>query len=62
MGKDNGFEEKIKKAQEILQTLSDPQITLEKSVKAYEEGMKELKEATKMLEEAKLKVNQIKEN
>jgi exodeoxyribonuclease VII small subunit len=55
------FEQKIEKAKEILQKLQSPQITLAQSVKAYEEGIKELNEATKMLEEAKLKIQEIKE-
>ena len=56
------FEQKIENARKILQKLVDPQITLAQSVKAYEEGIKELNEATKMLEEAKLKINEIKNN
>jgi exodeoxyribonuclease VII small subunit len=54
------FEQKIEKAKEILQKLIDPQITLAQSIKAYEDGIKELNEATKMLEEAKLKIEEIK--
>ena len=56
------FEQKIENARKILQKLVDPQITLAQSVKSYEEGIKELNEATKMLEEAKLKINEIKNN
>ncbi len=48
------FEQKIEKSKEILEALMDPEITLEKSVKLYKEGMRELAEATKLLEEAKL--------
>ena len=51
---------KIEKAKAILQKLMNPEITLAESVKAYEEGIKELQEATKMLETAKLKINEIK--
>ena len=54
------FEEKIEHAKKILEKLMDPEITLAQSVKAYEEGIKELNEATKLLEEAKLKINEIK--
>ena len=54
------FEQKIEKAKAILQKLMNPEITLAESVKAYEEGIKELQEATKMLETAKLKINEIK--
>ena len=62
MKKEVSFEQKIENARKILQKLVDPQITLAQSVKAYEEGIKELNEATKMLEEAKLKINEIKNN
>ena len=58
--KPSTFEEKLAHAKQILEKLMDPEITLAESVKAYEEGMKELKEAAQMLEEAKLKVNQVK--
>ena len=54
------FEEKIERAKQILEKLMDPEITLAESVKAYEEGVKELSDATKLLEEAKLKINEIK--
>ncbi len=56
------FEEKIEKAKKILEKLMQPEITLADSVKAYEEGIKELNEATKMLTEAKLKVQEIKQS
>lgn len=48
------FEDKLKKAQQLLETLNNPQITLNKSMDAYKEGIKTLKEASKMLEDAKL--------
>ncbi|SFV75749.1 Exodeoxyribonuclease VII small subunit [hydrothermal vent metagenome] len=54
------FETKIENAKKILQTLMDPEITLEASVKAYDKGIKELKDAQKILEEAQLKVQEIK--
>ncbi len=34
----------------------NPEITLEDSVKLYEEGLKNIKEAQNMIEDAKLKV------
>jgi len=55
-----GFEEKLESAKDILQTLMQPDITLQDSVKAYESGMKELKDATKLLEEAQIKIQEIK--
>jgi len=54
------FETKLQSAKEILETLMNPEITLEESVKAYEKGMKELSDAQKMLEEAQLKIQNLK--
>ncbi len=48
------FEQKIEKSKEILDKLSDPEISLEDGMKLYKEGLKELKEASDMLEKAKL--------
>ena len=59
--KELSFEQKIENAKKILEKLMNPEITLAESVKAYEEGIKELNEATKMLENAKLKINEIKQ-
>jgi len=52
--KDISFEDKILKAKEILQKLSDPQIALSDSIKLYKDGIKELENAQKLLDEAKL--------
>jgi len=60
--KEISFEQKIEKAKKILEQLMQPEITLAQSVKAYEEGIKELNEATKMLEDAQLKIQEIKQN
>lgn len=60
MPKENDFEAKIDNAKKILETLMNPEITLNESVKAYENGMKELQEAQKMLDEASIKINEIK--
>ena len=54
------FETKLESAKKILETLMNPEITLEESVKAYEKGMSELTEAQKMLEDAVIKINEIK--
>lgn len=54
------FEEKLENSKKILETLMDPEITLENSLKAYESGMKELADAQKMLEEAAIKIEEIK--
>jgi exodeoxyribonuclease VII small subunit len=55
-----GFESKLQNAKKILETLMNPDITLSDSVKAYEKGMKELTQAQKILEEAEIKITQIK--
>ena len=59
MAKEN-FENKLESAKTILETLMNPEITIQDSVKAYEKGMSELNTAQKMLEDAKIKINEIK--
>ncbi|MDY0117051.1 MAG: exodeoxyribonuclease VII small subunit [Sulfurimonadaceae bacterium] len=56
------FETKLESAKKILETLMNPEITLEESVVAYEKGMSELSAAQKMLEDAQLKIQVIKSN
>lgn len=51
---DINFEDKIRKAKELLEKLSNPQITINESLKLYNDGLKELELAQKLLEEAKL--------
>lgn len=53
------FEARLDHAKTILERLMDPEIALDESIKAYEEGMKELKRAQAMLEKAQLRVEQI---
>ncbi|BAF72736.1 exodeoxyribonuclease VII small subunit [Sulfurovum sp. NBC37-1] len=53
------FEEKLAYSKELLEKLMDPEITLEESVKLYEEGLKNIKEAQKLIEEAKTKITVI---
>ncbi len=61
MAKENlNFEVKLENAKKSLETLMDPEITIEDSVKAYEKGMKELNEAQKILEDAQIKITNIK--
>ena len=50
----SNFEEKILKAKELLEKLSNPQITLSDSINLYKTGVKELEDAQKLLDEAKL--------
>lgn len=57
--KNKTFEEKLAYSKELLEKLMDPEITLEESVKLYEEGLKNIKEAQKLIEEAKTKISVI---
>jgi len=57
--KNNNFEAKLEDAKKTLQTLMKPEITLQESVKAYEKGIEELKEAQKILEDAQIKIDEI---
>jgi exodeoxyribonuclease VII small subunit len=57
--KNKTFEEKLTYSKTLLEKLMDPEITLEQSVKLYEEGLKTIKEAQAMIEDAKLKVETI---
>lgn len=57
--KNSTFEEKLEYSKELLEKLMDPEITLEESVKLYEEGLKNIKEAQKLIEEAKTKITVI---
>jgi len=54
--KNSTFEEKLKHSKELLEKLMNPEITLEESVKLYEEGLKNIKEAQILIEEAKTKI------
>jgi len=57
--KTQSFEEKLEHSKELLEKLMDPEITLEESVKLYEEGLKNIKEAQTLIEEAKTKITVI---
>ena len=57
--KNKTFEEKLAHSKILLEKLMDPEITLEQSVKLYEEGLKTIKEAQAMIEDAKLKIETI---
>ncbi|HIQ27945.1 MAG TPA: exodeoxyribonuclease VII small subunit [Sulfurovum sp.] len=54
--KAKSFEEKLEYSKELLEKLMNPEITLEESVKIYEEGLKNIKEAQTLIEEAKTKI------
>lgn len=57
--KQPGFEEALKKLESIVEELNHQEITLEKSVQLYEEGLKLSKICTQTLESAALKIEQI---
>ena len=60
MNTDESFETKIVNAKAILEKLMDPALPMNESVKAYEEGMKELRIAETMLQNAQLQIQIIK--
>ncbi len=53
------FEEELEHSKEILNKLMNPDITLEESIKFYEEGISSVKRAQKMIEDAKIKIEKI---
>lgn len=57
--KNKTFEEKLEYSKSLLEKLMNPEITLEESVKLYEEGLKNIKEAQTLIEEAKMKITVI---
>jgi len=57
--KNSTFEEKLEHSKELLEKLMNPEITLEESVRLYEEGLKNIKEAQTLIEEAKTKITVI---
>jgi len=56
------FEEKLTYSKVLLEKLMNPEITLEESVKVYEEGLKNIKEAQMLIEEAKTKITIIEQS
>lgn len=61
MSKDKqpGFEEALTRLEEIVDSLEKPDVTLEDSVKKFEEGVKLSKLCAKILEDAELRVEQV---
>ena len=53
------FEEKLKKAESLLEKLNESELSLDESVKLYKEGLANIKEAKELLEKAKLEVKEI---
>lgn len=60
MSTEESFETKITNAKAILEKLMDPAMPMNESVKAYEEGMKELRAAETMLQNAQMQIQIIK--
>jgi exodeoxyribonuclease VII small subunit len=54
-----GFEEALQKLEAIVNQLDNPEITLEESIKLYEEGLKLSIFCTEMLDQAVLRIEQI---
>lgn len=52
----NTFEEKLAHSKALLDELMKPDMTLEASVKIYEEGLQNIKEAQILIEEAQTKI------
>lgn len=55
------FEEALKKLESIVEQLEDEEITLEDSVKLYEEGVKMAQFCNTVLEDAELRIEQVNE-
>ena len=53
------FEEKLEHSRKIVERLMSPDITLQESVRLYEEGLETIRSAQKMIEEAKAKIETI---
>ncbi len=53
------FEEKLAYSKELLEKLMDQDITLEESLKLYEDGLKNIKDAQQLIEDAQLKIEVI---
>ena len=53
------FEIKLEKAKNILDGLSNPELSLADGMKKYQEGISILKEASRMIEEAKLEYTKL---
>jgi exodeoxyribonuclease VII small subunit len=55
------FEEQFGRLQEVVQRLSDGNLTLQEALSAFEEGMSLADNCSRMLEEAELRVQQVSE-
>ena len=57
--KNLNFEDSLAKLEGIVDALEDSDVSLEESVKKFEEGFKLVKDCQKQLQEAELKVNKL---
>ena len=57
--KNLNFEDSFAKLEGIVDALEDNDVSLEESVKKFEEGIKLVKDCQKQLKEAELKVNKL---
>ena len=57
--KNLNFEDSLAKLEGIVDALEDDDVSLEESVKKFEEGIKLVKDCQKQLQEAELKVNKL---
>ena len=57
--KNLNFEDSLAKLEGIVDALEDNDVSLEESVKKFEEGIKLVKDCQRQLKEAELKVNKL---
>jgi len=57
--KNLNFEDSLAKLEGIVDALEDSDVSLEESVKKFEEGIKLVKNCQRQLQEAELKVNKL---
>ena len=57
--KNLNFDDSLAKLEGIVDALEDNNVSLEESVKKFEEGIKLVKDCQKQLQEAELKVNKL---
>ena len=57
--KNLNFEDSLAKLEGIVDALEDNDVSLEESVKKFEEGIRLVKDCQKQLKEAELKVNKL---
>ena len=59
MSKDQTFEKKIKRLEEIVNQLEEGDYGIEETLKLFQEGMKLSKECKKILDDVELRVNKV---